>query len=347
MRPYELKGYFKRLNSLKRNNTCSMHSEIRRLIEISGSYYVAIPKPWARALRLNKGSNVEIFISKEGLIIRPYVGNKELSKPKCIRLRAYEGIERRIIAAYLKGYDIIEIMHEKNIPLKYKKKIDNITNLLIGLEIVREDSKTMLLECLWIKKEDVWGYIKRMDYIARSMYRDAIIALINRDKELAQEVIKRDDKVDKLYFLVVRMIRSLISDIGFLLSRSLDPINLLDYRLIARNIEEIADYSENIASKVLSIISGDYHSISSHIDNLKEMIEKLERLEISVLRAYEEYDTYKAMKITNTAEDIRVHLANFIYNLVCSEKPKAILVSLVDDLLRIVDLLSDIGDLIA
>ena len=50
-----------------------MTSELRRVIEIGGSYYVSIPKGWAERLRISKGSLLEILPTEDGhLLIRPH-----------------------------------------------------------------------------------------------------------------------------------------------------------------------------------------------------------------------------------------------------------------------------------
>jgi phosphate uptake regulator len=93
-------------------------------------------------------------------------------------------------------------------------------------------------------------YLRRTYGIAAKMHEDAIHAFTRNDQELAQDVIARDREVDRLYFLVVRQLRKAIaSPTGDLL---LSPLNLLDYRLVAKEVEAIADGCASIAEQVVT-----------------------------------------------------------------------------------------------
>ena len=86
------------------------------------------------------------------------------------------------------------------------------------------------------------------------MLKDAISALKNNDKALAEEVIRRDDEVDRLYFFIVRQLKAavynrvLIEEIGLS-----NPRDCLGYRLIAKSVERSADHAARIASIIPTI----------------------------------------------------------------------------------------------
>ena len=89
--------------------------------------------------------------------------------------------------------------------------------------------------------------IPRMAAIAEKMIRDALDAFVNRDAELARDVLRRDDEVDELKDQVFReLLTYMMADPGTI-QRALSLI------LISRNLERIADHATNIAEDVIFI----------------------------------------------------------------------------------------------
>jgi phosphate uptake regulator len=125
---------------------------------------------------------------------------------------------------------------------------------LIGLEIVEEDYAKIVMQCLLEPSAFPPSKILRREYsIASSMHRDAFTALVEGDSQLAENVIARDNEVDRLYFLLVRILRTVIQNPS--LSEKLDirPIDCLDYRLIASFVEAIADQSVQVAESAVKL----------------------------------------------------------------------------------------------
>ena len=80
------------------------------------------------------------------------------------------------------------------------------------------------------------------------MLRDAVESVRNKDHALAEEVIKRDEEIDRFYLFIVRQLtmavlnRSLIEEIGLS-----DPRDCLVYRVVSKSLERIADHATAIA----------------------------------------------------------------------------------------------------
>lgn len=92
--------------------------------------------------------------------------------------------------------------------------------------------------------------IPRMAELARKMLSDSLDSLVNRDVELANSVLKEDDKVDALKDQVFReLLTYMISDPGTI-QRALSLI------LISRNLERIGDHATNIAEDVIYMVQG-------------------------------------------------------------------------------------------
>ena len=92
--------------------------------------------------------------------------------------------------------------------------------------------------------------IPRMAGIAQGMLRDALNAFVRQDMTLAQNVLDRDDSLDKLKDQVFREL------LGFMLANPAVTEQALDLILISRHLERIGDHATNIAEEAIFIVSG-------------------------------------------------------------------------------------------
>ena len=84
--------------------------------------------------------------------------------------------------------------------------------------------------------------------VSTEMLRDAIAAFIERDADLARDVCRRDDQVDRYNDSVFRVM---------LAEMSRNPnaiVAALQMMLVARNLERIADLATNLGEDVIYIV---------------------------------------------------------------------------------------------
>jgi phosphate transport system protein len=92
--------------------------------------------------------------------------------------------------------------------------------------------------------------IPRMSRIARGMVRNTINAFINEDKNLAKDVIIRDDEVDDLNEMVWKELMFIMTHDPSTVSRA------VKITYVSKYIERIADHATNIAEMVLYLVDG-------------------------------------------------------------------------------------------
>ena len=223
--------------------------EARKLQQVGATFLLSVPKHWVEEQGLKKGSMIIVHERVDGmLIIDPGLVEEPLKLRSVITNPSNLG--RNILAGYLAGNDLIEVNLGNEMTPVLKREIKRMSQFLVGVEIMEEDASTMTLQCLIPRSIDSRTYLRRTYGIAAKMHEDAIRAFIRNDQELAQDVINRDREVDRLYFLVVRQLRKAIaSPTGDLM---LSPLNLLDYRLVAKEVEAIADGCASIAEQVIT-----------------------------------------------------------------------------------------------
>jgi len=84
----------------------------------------------------------------------------------------------------------------------------------------------------------------------RSMLRDSIEALVNRDAELAHSVCIRDDEVDQFKHHIRRRAEEMM------IAEPTRMPALLTLLAVSRNLERIADHATNVAEDVLYMVRG-------------------------------------------------------------------------------------------
>ena len=216
-----------------------------------------MPKQWADKVGIETGTRVSLAPQPDGtLLIDPVHGSPVLKRKK-IDVSDITGaaLTRDTIAAYLTGYDIIELTSNRFLS-EQKKVIREICYKLIGPEIIEETAKSVVIQDLLNQNEiSIKKSVRRMFLISNSMHKDAIIALKNRDSDLALDVMQRDDDVDRLFLLTAKQFRSILrgARVPDISEISIDEYH--DLRMAAAPLERIADHAQKIA-KIASTMEG-------------------------------------------------------------------------------------------
>ncbi len=236
-----------------------MKGETRRVQLTGGStLVVSLPSDWARGVGLGPKDEVHIVPQPDmSLLVIP--GTREEKIPEGVievnQNTNEEEVLRTFIAYYLAGFDVLRLKFKSH-PSEIRPHLKSlIRQKLIGVEIVEETQDTILTQCLHghvdlpLKKA-----LERMAIITSSMQIDAVKSLATGDAALAKEIIERDDEVDRFSHFIVRQLnlaihnRMMIQEIG--LSTAQDCLN---YRVMVKTIERIADHSAQIANSTISI----------------------------------------------------------------------------------------------
>ena len=257
--------------------------EIRKVQRTpGGTFFVTLPKSWAEHRGLERGSAVSVSEASDGrLFVDPDYGVER--SPRAISLEPGSYLSREIVGQYLLGFDNIRVEAKKRISLDVRNTVKKAASRLIGLEIVEEDYSGIELQCLLDPSGLPPEKILRRGYaIACGMHRDVVKSLADGDLRLAESVIARDDEVNRLYFLLVRILRTIVQNPGLSDKVGIHPIDCLDYRLAASLVEAIGDECVRVALKAVDLhgaklvgdlkrLFGEFHGIcfGAHEDAMK------------------------------------------------------------------------------
>jgi len=227
------------------------------------TYILSIPKRWIIQNQLKKGSALLIREEEDGSlsILSPELRRMDKMEEVFIKVSPNEesnAVIRKVVSAYLVGYNVITVMAEKNqnLSLKQRNAIKNFArHLLVGTEIVTDAPAEVTLQVLLSYPElSVQSALRRMCVITSSMHKDVITALKELNQQLAKSVITTDNEVDRFNLYIIRQLKTAIQN-----SRIIKEIGLsnardcLGYRLVTKSVERTADHATSIAENVLPL----------------------------------------------------------------------------------------------
>ncbi|MFD2739222.1 phosphate signaling complex protein PhoU [Sulfitobacter aestuarii] len=150
------------------------------------------------------------------------------SAARIIALRAPTAIDLRLILSVIKISANLERIGD------YAKNMAKRTGVLTGMPPVADST----------------GAIRRMARTVEAMLRDALDAYIQRDPELAAEVIARDEEVDQMYNTMFREI------LTFMMEEPRNITACMHLHFIAKNTERMGDHVTAIAEQVIYLVTG-------------------------------------------------------------------------------------------
>ena len=226
-----------------------------RKVQVTGgsTYTVSIPKEWATENGIGGGSVVEFHPEGETLLLTPQRDDEKVEGTLDITGLAGEELMRAVVTMYVSGFDIVTL-ETAQVTAAQRRTIRDATQGLVGLEVIGETSERVRLQDLLDSSElSMHNAITRMRLVSLTMLEDAVEALIEHDDDLAQDVMERDDDVDRLWYMVSRVFRTVLrnptaaTEIGF------PRDTCFDFQSSARQLERVADHATKIADLALEL----------------------------------------------------------------------------------------------
>jgi phosphate uptake regulator len=225
--------------------------ETRRVQKIGGgSYSFILPKDWAQKNHISR--DVAVTEHTDGaLVIYSPAHTNRFSKSIKITGKSRVEIMNEIINLYELGADMIDIVGVPD--ARERRSIQEALNFIIGFQLVAEQpNKIVLKSVLSSKGLSLFQCLQSMAVDTRAMIEDAVEAFLIRNRKLAEDVIRRDTEVDRLYHLAVRIHQSVLQDkLSDDIAR-LSPIETNAFEYLAAQIERLADRAVLIANLTVS-----------------------------------------------------------------------------------------------
>ncbi|MBW3015476.1 phosphate uptake regulator PhoU [Candidatus Woesearchaeota archaeon] len=283
--------------------------EYRKLISFGkSSYVISLPKNWVDKNKLLKGSLIAVKEDDQNLMLSPKF-DEEKEEPKKIRIsvngKDYRRLKREIIAAYINNFQTIVLYGEE---LKTKAKdLRDILHNIMALEIMEQTSDTVVAkDFLNMKKLDFEGIIRKMDIIFRSMLADA---KSNFSTETYEHIKQREKDVDRLAFLIYRMVKYAMENPHEVRGANIKSVDLLNYWWLSNNLEKATDKIKHLAKLLTGI------KVNKNIEQeLQSYIERLEATTVTVMKSYYSKNKELAFKAARDKEPLIKDCSLFLKN---------------------------------
>lgn len=247
-----------------------------RKIQMSGgsSYIVSLPKKWINRNKIEKNDPIGLIEQDDGtILITPNTSGEQIQKVWNYEVSAATDptlLLRSLIGAYFAGYTSMRIWAHARLPPFASEKIREFTSMAIGQEVVGETETEIILKDLLNPTEmPLENTISRMSVIVQKMHEDAVLALKSGDLSLAENVIARDNDVDRLHWLVGRQTNLILDDINLARKMNVPPNGILKFFLVSRIIERIGDHASRIAHNTIKF--GEYRPPKEVIMMIEEV----------------------------------------------------------------------------
>ena len=277
----------------------TLRMETRKVQVTGGSTFtVSLPKDWATANDVSAGSIVEFHSEGDMLLLSPRREDERVEGTLEITgLSEDHELTRAVMTMYVSGFDVIRLEADR-ITAGQRRIVREATQGLVGLEVIEETAEHVVLQDLLDSSElSVHNAITRMRLVALTMLEDAVEALIEDDDELAQDVKERDDDVDRLWYMVSRVFRTVLrnptaaDEIGF------PRETVFDFQSSARQLERIADHATKIADLALEVDAVP----ASAAEPLRALLEEASTVPETAMDALLAEDSEEAVEAANEA----------------------------------------------
>jgi phosphate uptake regulator len=226
--------------------------EIRR-VQITGgaTFMITLPKEWGEANKLESGSKMAVYPREDGVLLIKPLGETTLRKGELtLGTKSGAALRRELITLYIAGLDMIEIQGRRS--SEQYRIIKETCQRFIAADIIDESADAVLLKALR-DEVSLSEWLQRVYRISRSMFSDALDALITMNKDLAKDIIYRDEEVDRFFLRLSRQLRIALIDPLAEETASVTRLEVFNCHSAARQLERIADHAVKIATVVESL----------------------------------------------------------------------------------------------
>lgn len=262
-----------------------------------GSYIVSLPKPWVEEAGLRKGGRIEFSKQQNwGLTLTPFGATKyDDDRARCtLSLQPNidpDALTRMIISLYVTGYSTIEIISKSgNLTPKVRETIREVARgKLVGTELVTESAQSATLQVLLSYPQLlVPDAMRRMLSILNAMQQDSMQAMVRLDKEVATQVVKIDDEIDRFSLYVIRQLKWAVKHPTLLERIGLSsPVDCLGYRIIAKSVERSADHASRIAANMLLLQQPPSQTLLREANQLSQQSSRMMETALRALFAHD------------------------------------------------------------
>ncbi|KAA8922315.1 phosphate uptake regulator PhoU [Thermoplasma sp.] len=218
---------------------------VTRKVQVTGgsTYIISLPPEWVKRNNIGKGSEVYVMDQGGDLIVAPPDSTEPEITKKITLPGSYTGkpLQRLLTSTYISGFDTLVVVSKDKMTMEMRDDIKRFAKVVMGIEVIEETSKSIVLQnVLNASTFPLQKAIRRMSLNVSTMIEDTIKAIQDEDDDLIENIILRDDEVDRYQWYIYREVKI----------RCRDDRSNVYILVLSRILERIADHAVNICQVI-------------------------------------------------------------------------------------------------
>ncbi len=206
----------------------------RNVQKIGQSFLISLPKPWATALKIQKGSRLKLLIDEGKLSIVPEFV-KEAEKKKEIAMAFDRHFRLRFFRAYFEGNEKITFLFKQKITEKERMQLSLFLSRFMNVQVIEETPEKIVVKSFKIEELSIEECLQRMHFLLLNLFDEAASGSNLAKLKEPRETLLR------FYYLLVMQVRRFLSEGKFAEENQISLIRAMDYRMVAEKINRIAE----------------------------------------------------------------------------------------------------------
>nr|WP_269140577.1 phosphate uptake regulator PhoU [Archaeoglobus neptunius] len=183
-----------------------------------------------------------------------------------------------------------------------------------------------------LNRFEIYSIIERLFNIVLSMLKDFEMVLENRSGEICSSIMVRENEVDKLHFLALRLLNHLGG------RGRISTMDATNYRSVVRTIERISDHISHMSEAMLNIETN-HPEISPEVKIARDILRR-------AMVAFFKKDRHLAEEVLESAGDFTNKILKFYENILNLDVVAIMNIKTVlDSLIRVASYSADIAEI--
>ncbi|UCG44757.1 MAG: hypothetical protein JSV58_04995 [Candidatus Bathyarchaeota archaeon] len=284
--------------------------EVRRLQHIKGgSFTLSLPRNWVGKHSLHRGDGVSVFEEEDGSLRLSPLNMEHKGTEAVLAVADFAGVrslEYCVGTYYIQGVNRIRVTSKKTIPADMKKRLKLLRMNLPGVEVAEERADAIdfhvIIDPAAFQLKDL---IEKTSSFSLHLQEDAVKSLLEKDFQLADEVIERSKEALRHYRMTIRQValassnRAIAREVGVRNCRE-----CVTYALIARDLNRLVYHSSSIATHVL-LLKGKAKISSEILGLIQDISTVVYTMQMDTIQAFLKKDIKLAITSIGKMQDVR------------------------------------------
>ncbi|AAB89895.1 phosphate uptake regulator PhoU [Archaeoglobus fulgidus] len=295
------------------------------------SYIITLPKNWVEEFGIKEGDTLFLEIKENSICIKPKIEEKSLRANIEDAEAKFNHLVRLVISYYLAGYSSMAVRVYSD---EQRRAVAFAVDLLVGAEIMEDTGNKLLIEVfLDVERFEIDAILEKLFNITLSMLKDLKDVVANLDRAVCSTILTRENEVDKLHFLVLRLLNH-AGEGGIM-----HAVDAMNYRSVVRNLERVSDHISQMSEATLNLERG--------YGELSEMIETLENIFRRAMVCFFKNDRKIAEEVLEDVEDFTNRILKYYEKIAELEVVQLMnLKTILDSVSRVAGYSADIAEVV-